>query len=471
MSRLRPASRRIALIVAAAFFMQLLDSAIMNTSLPQMAASFGVLPLDLSVGITIYMLCAAAFVPVSGWLADRLGARSVFVSAILAFTAASLACGFAQTLPQFVIARALQGIAGAMMVPVGRLIVLRSSERSELLYVTALLVWPALTAPIIGPAIGGYFTAYHSWRWNFLINVPLGLAGVLLVARFVAASRGEHRHPLDWPGFILGAGAMVMFLYGLELLSHVQLGWHWRDWAQPAAVIGVGVMACWMTVRHMLRSTRPLLDLSAATVQTFRMTTLTAGAAHRVTLQATPFLLPLLFQLGFGLNALESGSLLLIYFAGNMGMKPFTSGILRRFGFRSVLIGNGLLAGLAIATCGTLTASVPHWLVGALLLAAGATRSMQMTSMSTIAFADITAAQKSTSSTLVAVIDQSAVVIAVAVSTLILNLSLMTNAGVHIGVAEVHIGLFVMGMVAIAAALAYVRLPPAAGAEVSGHRG
>ena len=193
---MRPASRRIALIVAAAFFMQLLDGAIMNTSLPQMAATFGVLPLDLSVGITIYMLSAAAFVPVSGWLADRLGPRGVFLSAILAFTAASLACALAQTLLQFAVARALQGVAGAMMVPVGRLIVLRGSERSELVYVTALLTWPALAAPIIGPALGGYLTAYHSWRWNFFINVPLGVAGVALVARYVPRSDAEHRHPL-----------------------------------------------------------------------------------------------------------------------------------------------------------------------------------------------------------------------------------------------------------------------------------
>lgn len=468
---MRPASRRIALIVAAAFFMQLLDGAIMNTSLPQMAASFGVLPLDLSVGITIYMLSAAAFVPVSGWLADRLGARGVFLSAILAFTAASLACALAQTLPQFVVARALQGVAGAMMVPVGRLIVLRGSERSELVYVTALLTWPALSAPIIGPALGGYLTTYHSWRWNFFINVPLGLLGLALVARFVPRSDAEHRHPLDWRGFILSAVSMVLLLYGLELLSHVQRDWRWQDWAQPAGLIATGTVACWLTIRHLLRIPRPLLDLSAATIQTFRLATLTAGVAFRVAIHATPYLLPLLFQLGFGLDALESGSLLLVYFAGNMGMKPFTTGILRRFGFRQVMMCNGFLAGLAVVTCGMLGASVPHWLAGVLLVLAGATRSMQMTAMNTLAFADVTPAQKSTSSTLVAVIDQSAVVLAVALSTLILSVALMATGGSHIGVRELHVGLICMGLLAMAAAPAYARMPRAAGAEVSGHRG
>jgi len=471
LSHLRPASRRVALIVAAAFFMQLLDGAIMNTSLPQMAVSFGVLPLDLSVGITLYMLSAAAFVPISGWLADRIGPRRVFLCAILAFTAASLACGLAQTLLQFVIARALQGVAGAMMVPVGRLIVLRGSERSELVYVTALLTWPALSAPIIGPALGGYLTAYHSWRWNFFINVPLGLLGLLLVMRYVPLSKAEHRHPLDWRGFILSALAMVLLLYGLELLSHLHSGWLWQDWAQPLALIAAGAIALALSIRHLQRSERPLLDLSAAKVQTFRLATLTAGAAYRIAIQATPFLLPLLFQLGFGLDALQAGSLLLLYFAGNMGMKPFTTGILRRFGFRQVMIYNGVLLGLSVIVCSALSAHISHWILAPVLVLAGATRSMHMTAMNTLAFADITPQQKSTSSTLVAVIDQSAVVMAVALSTLVLNLALMSTSGPLIGARELQIGLVCAGLLAMLAAPAYARLPRNAGAEVSGHRG
>jgi EmrB/QacA subfamily drug resistance transporter len=468
--RLRPESRRIALIVAAALFMQLLDGAIMNTSLPQMAASFGVLPLDLSVGITVYMLSAAAFVPVSGWLADRLGARGVFLAAIAVFTAASLACGLSLTLSQFIVARALQGVAGALMVPIGRLIVLRAADRSELLYATALLVWPALAAPIIGPALGGYLTETYSWRWNFLINIPLGLAGVMFVARYVPASLGEHRHPLDWRGFTLSASAMILLLYGLELLSHAQTAWQRQDWLLPVALIASGAVLGSIAIRQLRRSPRPLLELSVAQVQSFRLTTLTAGVMYRVAVQATPFLLPLLFQLGFGMNALQAGSLLMVYFAGNMGMKPFTSYLLRRFGFRRVLIYNGGLTGLAIALCGLLASSTPRWQTAALLLLAGATRSMQMTALSTLAFADISARQRSSSSTLTAVVDQASVVLAVVLSTLLLNWTLFATAAERIGAQQLHLVLICVGVLALAAAPLFGRLPPAAGAEVSGHR-
>lgn len=470
MTSLRSESRLIALIVATAFFMQVLDGSIMNTSLPQMARSLQVAPLDLSLGITIYMLTAAAFVPLSGWLADRYGARTIFIWSIVVFTGASLICGIATTLWQFSAARALQGVGGALMTPIGRMIVLRNTEKTELLHATALITWPGLTAPIIGPALGGFITTYASWRWNFLLNVPLGIAGIWLVLRHVPKLAGEHRHQLDWPGFMLSASALIAVLYGLELLSHAQHNWVQHDWILPGILILLGVGFSWLSVRHFQRSPRPLLELSSLSILTYRLTSLTAGTFFRTAITATPFLLPLLFQIGFGMNALAAGGFLMVYFVGNLGIKPITSPILQRFGFRNVLVINGCLAGVSIMLCALFNADTAKWLVMATLLFAGATRSMQFTCLNTLAFADTTPAQRSSSTTLFSMFNQISSVLGVALSTLVLNFALLDTAETQAGLPEIRLGFVVMGLVAILSALAYLKLPADAGAEVSGHR-
>ncbi len=470
MPSLRNESRLIALIVATAFFMQGLDGSIMNTSLPQMAGSFNVAPLDLSIGITIYMLTAATFIPVSGWLADRFGARRIFIISIVVFTGASLLCGIATSLWQFSAARALQGLGGALMTPVGRLIVLRNTEKNQLINATALITWPGLAAPIMGPALGGFITTYFSWRWNFLLNVPLGIAGVWLVLRHVPRQADEHRHGLDWPGFILSASALVAVLYGLELLSHAQAEWTAHDWALSSVLTLLGLGFTWLSVRHLRLTPRPLLDLSSLSIQTYRMSTLTAGTVLRTTINAVPFLLPLLFQVGFGSTALAAGGFLLMYFIGNLGIKPITTPILRRFGFRTVLVINGCLAGLAIMLCALFTAQTSKWLVMASLLLAGITRSMQFTCLSTLAFADTTPAQRSSSTTLFSIFSQVGSVLSVALTTLVLNFAVLNQPGVHAGLSQIRLGFVVMGSLTVLAALAYLRLPADAGAEVSGHR-
>ncbi|RUY18917.1 MFS transporter, partial [Mesorhizobium sp. M7A.F.Ca.CA.001.13.2.1] len=217
-------ARRVALIVAIAFFMQLLDSTIISTSLPQMGASFGVSPVAMSIGITVYMLTMAVFVPLSGWLADRFGARNIFLLAIVLFTLASLACGLSQTLTQFVAARVVQGLGSALMTPVGRILVLRNAPKSELLNATALITWPALFAPVVGPVLGGFITTYLSWHWNFFINIPLGVIGLALVARFIPGDREADPKPLDWPGFFLTSAGLALLLYGLERIAHPEDG-------------------------------------------------------------------------------------------------------------------------------------------------------------------------------------------------------------------------------------------------------
>ncbi|ESZ21010.1 DHA2 family efflux MFS transporter permease subunit [Mesorhizobium sp. L2C084A000] len=457
-------ARRVALIVAIAFFMQLLDSTIISTSLPQMGASFGVSPVAMSIGITVYMLTMAVFVPLSGWLADRFGARNIFLLAIVLFTLASLACGLSQTLTQFVAARVVQGLGSALMTPVGRILVLRNASKSELLNATALITWPALFAPVVGPVLGGFITTYLSWHWNFFINIPLGVIGLALVARFIPGDRVADPKPLDWPGFFLTSAGLALLLYGLERIAHPE------DGVLPTALLIVaGIVIGWLAVRHLRRAPHPLLDLSSFNVLTFAISTLAAGTIFRVAINATPFLLPLLFQVGFGLSPVDAGLMILAYFLGNLGMKTVTTPTLRRFGFRSVMVVNGIIASASIMACGAISPQTPQALVVALMLIAGLTRSMQFTALNTLAFADIDAAQRSSAATLSSMLQQVAMLFGVAVAAAILNLSQIVRDRPALDLVDFRIAFLAIGAIGLVAALRFLVLPPSAGAEVSGH--
>ncbi|PDQ18963.1 MFS transporter [Mesorhizobium sanjuanii] len=458
------AARRVALIVAVAFFMQLLDSTIISTSLPQMGQSFGVPAVAMSIGITVYMLTMAVFVPLSGWLADRFGARNIFLIAIALFTMASVACGVSGNLTQFVAARAVQGLGSALMTPVGRILVLRNAPKSELLNATALITWPALFAPVVGPVLGGFITTYLSWHWNFFINIPLGVAGLGLVARFIPGDREAETRPLDWPGFLLTSVGLASMLYGLERIAHPE------DGALPTvALLGAGILVGWVAVRHLARTQHPLLDLTAFKVQTFAISTLTAGTVFRVAINATPFLLPLLFQVGFGLSPVDAGLMILAYFLGNLGMKTATTPTLRRFGFRLVLIVNGVIASLSIMACAAISPQTPQALVVALMLIAGLTRSMQFTALNTLAFADVTASQRSSAATLSSMLQQVAMLFGVAVAAALLNLSQIARGGPALDLIDFRLAFLAIGAIGLVAALRFLALPASAGAEVSGH--
>ncbi|TPI40582.1 MFS transporter [Mesorhizobium sp. B3-1-9] len=457
-------SRRVALIVAVAFFMQLLDSTIISTSLPQMGQSFGVPAVAMSIGITAYMLTMAVFVPLSAWLADRFGARNIFLVAIALFTLASIACGFSRSLTEFVAARIVQGLGSALMTPVGRILVLRNAEKSELLNATALITWPALFAPVVGPVLGGFITTYLSWHWNFFINAPLGLAGLALVARFVPGDRVSEAKPFDWPGFFLTSLGLAVMLYGLERLAHPE------DGLLPTiGSIGIGIVIGWFAVRHLLQARHPLLDLSAFKILTFAISTLAAGTVFRVAINATPFLLPLLFQIGFGLRPVDAGLLVLAYFLGNLGMKTVTTPTLRRFGFRTVMVVNGAIASLAIMACGAISPQTPLALTVALMLVAGLTRSMQFTALNTLAFADIGAPQRSSAATLSSMLQQIAMLFGVAIAAAILNLSQIVRGEAVPDLADFRITFVSIGLLGLAAAMRFLVLPANAGAEVSGH--
>ncbi|RUX27325.1 DHA2 family efflux MFS transporter permease subunit [Mesorhizobium sp. M7A.F.Ca.US.011.01.1.1] len=458
-------ARRVALIVAIAFFMQLLDSTIISTSLPQMGASFGVSAVAMSIGITVYMLTMAMFVPLSGWLADRFGARNIFLLAIVLFTLASLACGFSENLTQFVAARVVQGLGSALMTPVGRILVLRNASKSELLNATALITWPALFAPVVGPVLGGFITTTLSWHWNFFINIPLGVIGLALVARFIPGDREADPKPLDWPGFFLTSAGLALLLYGLERIAHPE------DGVLPTALLIVaGIVIGWLAVRHLRRAPHPLLDLSSFKVLTFAISTLAAGTIFRVAINATPFLLPLLFQVGFGLSPVDAGLMILAYFLGNLGMKTVTTPTLRRFGFRSVMVVNGLIASAAIMACAAISPQTPQALVVALMLIAGLSRSMQFTALNTLAFADIDAGQRSSAATLSSMLQQMSMLFGVAMAAAILNLSQIARSRPALDLVDFRIAFLAIGAIGLVAALHFLSLPPGAGAEVSGHR-
>ncbi|SDA88689.1 DHA2 family efflux MFS transporter permease subunit [Mesorhizobium qingshengii] len=457
-------ARRVALIVAIAFFMQLLDSTIISTSLPQMGASFGVPAVAMSIGITVYMLTMAVFVPLSGWLADRFGARNIFLVAIALFTLASLACGFSRNLTEFVAARAVQGLGSALMTPVGRILVLRNASKSELLNATALITWPALFAPVVGPVLGGFITTALSWHWNFFINIPLGAVGLALVARFIPGDREADPKPLDWPGFVLTSAGLASMLYGLERIAHPE------DGVLPTVLlIAAGVVIGWLAVRHLLRARHPLLDLSSFKVLTFAISTLSAGTIFRVAINATPFLLPLLFQVGFGLSPIDAGMMILAYFLGNLGMKTVTTPTLRRFGFRSVLVINGLIASASIMACAAISPQTPQAMVIVLMLLAGLSRSMQFTALNTLAFADVAASQRSSAATLSSMLQQMAMLFGVAVAAAILNLSQIARDRTALDLLDFRIAFLVIGSIGLVASFRFLALPQAAGAEVSGH--
>ena len=460
-----PASgaQRVALIVAAAFFMQNLDGVIIATSLPQMASAFRVRPADLNIGITAYMLSTAAFVPLSGWVADRLGAKRVFAGAIVIFTLASLACGFAQDLWQFTAARIVQGLGGALMTPVGRVVVLRSAEKADLLAATALLTWPALIAPVIGPVLGGFVTTYVSWRWNFFLNAPLGAVGVALVLAFVPGGSVAAKPRFDLPGFMLTSAALVALLAGLEGLS----GPH-RVLSGLTVLAGIGLGA--IAARHLSRREGPLLDLSPLKIPTFTISTVDAGNLFRLTISATPFLLPLMFQVAFGLSAWMAGLYVFAYFAGNLLMKTVTTPALRRFGFRNVLIANGVLAGVAILACAALGPTTSAVLVVAVLLVAGLTRSMQFTALATLTFADVGPHLRGSSSTLSSMLQQVSIGLGVSLAAVLINVSQSLRGADRLALADFRFAFLVMGLISIAASALFLRLDADAGAEVSGHR-
>lgn len=456
----------VSLLVAGAFFMENLDGTVIVTALPQMAVSFHASPVDLNMGMTAYLLTLAVFIPVSGWVADRLGPRTVFSSAIAVFTFASVLCGFSNNLWQFTAARILQGIGGAMMVPVGRLVVLRVTEKKDLMRAMAYIIWPGLVAPIIGPPVGGFITTYSSWRWIFFLNVPLGLIGIALAMLWIRNDRENADRAFDWLGFTLAGTSCTSIMYSLELLGRQN-----EQWLQVSLFLAYGLIAGGFAIRHMHRTAHPLIDLSCMRTKTFAIS-IWGGSLFRIAINASPFLLPLMFQVRFGLSAFQSGLLLLAMFAGNLGMKSVTTPVLRRFGFRSVLITNGIIAAVLLLACGLLAPRTATWVIVAVLFLHGLSRSMQFTAVMTLAFADIPKPLIGSATSFSAVTVQMSMGMGVAVGAVLLRAAawIRGSATGTPSLMDFHIAFWLVAALALVAVLDCFTLEPDAGEEVSGHQ-
>ncbi len=407
--------RGLALLVAGAFFMEILDGTVVAPAAPHIAADFGVAPVDINIAITGYVLTLAVLIPISGWLADRFGARRVFTGALVVFTLASVGCALASSLPVLTATRVLQGVGGAMMVPVGRLVVLRTTDKSDLVRAIAYLTWPALTAPVVAPVLGGVLSEYASWRWIFLINVPLGIAAVVLALRIVPDLRADGAARLDRRGFVLTALGVAALVVGMESLGADEPRW---------AVVGVGLAAAAVllggAVRHLLRARRPLVDLRILRVATFRVTAL-GGSVFRAVITAVPFLLPLFFQLGFGWTAAQAGLAVIPLFLGNVGIKPATTPLMRRFGIRTVMLGAVAASAACLVATAFLQPATPLPLLLGVLLLSGVFRSIGFTAYNSVAFADVEPARMTHANTLMSTLQELGAGLGVAVGALLVR--------------------------------------------------
>lgn len=461
----------VALLVAGAFFMENLDGTVIATALPQMAQSFRTTPPALAIGMTAYLLTLAVFIPASGWAADRFGARRVFMAAMALFTFASVLCGLSQGRWEFTAARILQGGGGALMVPVGRLVVLRGTAKPDLMRAIATLTWPALVAPVLGPPVGGFIAAYASWRWIFFLNVPLGITGLVLASSLIRDAGEHERRPFDGRGFALNGLALALLLYAFDLLGHGAPGGGAWTLATAAVVLGASGAAGVLALRHARRHAHPLVGLGAFAVPSFRAT-MTGGFVSRVSISTLPFLLPLLFQVGLGMDPFVSGLLVLWYGVTNLGIKPWTSGILRRHGFRGVLLGNTLLNALAIGGCALIGPGTPLPAAGLLLALAGASRSLQFTSLNTLAFAEVPAALTGAANTLFNTAFQAAIGMGIALGAVLLHAAQAAGpaVGLHGPVAPFRTAFLLAAALALVPVPSFLRLRRDAGSAVSGHR-
>ncbi|TCM15355.1 EmrB/QacA subfamily drug resistance transporter [Novosphingobium sp. PhB165] len=456
--------RLVALIIASALFMEFVDATVLATALPTMARDFGVRAQDMSVALTSYLLALAIFIPASGTLADRFGSRTVFRTAIVLFTLGSLACGQSPTLEMIVVSRFVQGIGGAMMIPVGRLVLLRSVAKQDMVSAMSWLLVPALIGPIIGPPLGGFIVTYLDWRWIFYINLPMGVLGLWLTGRFIANVREERPNRFDVLGFVLSGIALGCLLFGFEMASRPG-----REWIS-AGLVAIGIVAGLSYITHAKRREGAILDLSLLKDDTFRLSVI-AGSLTRITQGAQPFLLPLMMQVGFGFTAARSGTITVATAIGSLAMKSFAPRILRRFGFRRALIANGFVATAGYAVCGLFRPDWPTWAMFGVLMLAGFFMSFQFTAYNTIAYDGIDKRQMSSATAFYSTFQQLMLSLGICIAAVALHLATLAHGHETPTISDFSSAFWVVTAISLSATIWNLRFAPHAGTEISGHSG
>jgi EmrB/QacA subfamily drug resistance transporter len=454
--------RLIPLIVATALFMENMDSTVIATSLPAIANDIGTSPLTLKLAITSYLLALAVFIPASGWTADRFGPRTVFSVAVAVFIAGSIGCAMSSSVTDFVIARIVQGLGGAMMTPVGRLVLLRSIDKSALVNAMAWVTVPALIGPVIGPPLGGFITTYLTWHWIFLINIPIGLLGIFMALRYIDPIRVENPERFDLYGLVLAGIGLGGIAFGLSVA-----GLNLLPWPIVIALIAIGSISMTLYIIHARRTASPVLDFGLLRLPTMRASII-GGFMFRLGIGSLPFLLPLLMQAGFGLSPLRSGLVTFASAVGAMGMKTLAARIIRTFGFRNVMTVNAVVSSIFLAACALFTITTPLLLIMILLVVGGFFRSLQFTAINTLAYAEVEPDLMSRATTLVSVNQQLAVSAGVAVGAFCVE----TTMWVH-HVDELSSGLFAPAFIVVAiistlSTYFFYEMPADAGHQVSG---
>lgn len=457
--------RVIPLIVAAALFMENMDATVIATSLPAIAADIGTSPLHLKLAITSYLLALAVFIPASGWVADRFGARRVFTTAIVIFMIGSVGCSLAQSIEHFVIARTIEGIGGAAMTPVGRLVLLRSIDKNRLVDAMAWVTAPALIGPVVGPALGGFITTYFSWHYIFLINIPIGLLGIFMAQRYIDPIRSDDIRPFDFKGFILAGIGLGGIAFGLSVA-----GLNVMPWQSVVAFIACGAISMTLYVLHSWRVPVPVLDFGLLRLKTMRASVI-GGFFFRLGIGALPFLLPLLLQVGFGLTPFQSGLVTFGSAVGALGMKTLAARMIRTFGFRNIMVVDAVVSAAFLAVCALFTPETPLSLILIILIVGGFFRSLQFTAINTIAYADVDPPRMSRATTLVSVTQQLAMSAGVAVGAFSVEMTMMLRKGGGDLVASDFAPAFiVVAMISASSAIFFYMMPSDAGHEVSGRR-
>ncbi|MCW3473654.1 DHA2 family efflux MFS transporter permease subunit [Limobrevibacterium gyesilva] len=458
-------TRLTALIVACALFMQNLDSTVIATALPTMATAFGADPTHMNVALTSYLLSLAVFIPASGWMADRYGTRTVFRAAIAVFTLGSVLCGRADSLTFLVVARVFQGIGGAMMVPVGRLLLLRTVAKSELVAAMAWLSTPALIGPVVGPPLGGFIVTYFSWPLIFDINVPIGILGITLVTLFVEDVREPTSAKFDFRGLALSGIGLSSFMFGMETAGRGVV-----PPALTAAMIGVGVLCALLYWLHARRHPAPLLDFTLLRIPTF-MVSVAGGTVFRIGIGAIPFLLPMMLQLGFGKSAAQSGMITFASSAGAIVMKPAAMSALRRFGFRDTLLVNAVISALLLALSAAFRPSWPLFAIYVVLLSGGFFRSLQFTAYNALAYADVPRERMSAATSLYSTIQQVSLTFGVSAGAGALVISMALSGNEAPQLPDFSWAFIAVSFISLTAAPLSLFMPRSAATEMSGHNG